>query len=285
MSAEDQRMIAMVDAQDDTILTGEAVALDLRPASFVLRGAGAAIDFFVYFLVWLAIVIAVTSPVMSALLDSATAQAAIIGALVLCTVIIPTLVELLTHGRSLGKLAVGVRIVRDDGGAIGFRHAFIRALLGFIEIFGTLGGIAALTGLLNTKSKRLGDLLAGTYSQHERISHYNPPVFGVPVELAGWSLTADVARMPDALARRIAQFLGAASGLTPESRVRVSQELAAEAAVFVSPVPQVHPELFLAAISAVRREREFLGLRLKSERLSQLTPALKALPHDFPDRR
>ena len=222
---------------------------------------------------------------MSAVLDAATTQAAVIGALVLCTVIIPTLVELLTHGRSLGKLAVGARIVRDDGGSIGFRHAFIRALLGFIEIFGTLGGIAALTGLLNSTSKRIGDLLAGTYSQHERISRYNPPVFGVPVELADWALTADVARMPDALSRRIAQFLGAAGGLTHSSRERVSRDLATEAAVWVSPVPEIHPELFLAAVSALRREREFLGLRLQRERLDQLTPALRALPHDFPDRR
>ena len=34
----------------------------------------------------------------------------------------------------LGRLAVGSRIVRIDGGAAGFRHAFIRALVGVIEI-------------------------------------------------------------------------------------------------------------------------------------------------------
>ena len=33
---------------------------------------------------------------------------------------IPTAVETLSQGKSLGKLAVGARIVRDDGGSIGF---------------------------------------------------------------------------------------------------------------------------------------------------------------------
>ena len=269
----------------DELITGEAVALDLRPTSFILRGAGAAIDWVVYFGLWLTIVITVSSPVFRALLDEAMLQAAIVVAMVLCIVIIPTLVELLSRGRSLGKLAVGARIVRDDGGAIGFRHAFIRALIGVLEIFGTLGGLAALTGLLNTKSKRLGDLLAGTYSQHERISRYTPPVFGVPLELVGWAGTADVARMPDPLARRIAQFLRSSSDLAPPSRMRLSAELAAEASRYVSPIPQTHPELLLAAISAVRRERELVALQLKRERLKHLTPALRALPHDFPDRR
>ena len=36
------------DENIDELITGEAVALDLRPTSFVMRGAGAAIDFIVY---------------------------------------------------------------------------------------------------------------------------------------------------------------------------------------------------------------------------------------------
>ncbi|MEO7147479.1 MAG: RDD family protein [Terrimesophilobacter sp.] len=269
----------------DELITGEAVALDLRPASFVLRGAGAAIDWVVYFGLWILIVVTVNSPVFVIFFDAAMLRAITVVALVLSIVVIPTVVELLTRGRSLGKLAIGARIVRDDGGAIGFRHAFIRALLGVMEIFGTLGGLAALTGLLNSRSKRLGDLVAGTYSQHERISRYTPEVFGVPVELVGWAQTADVAKLPDPLARRISQFLASAGGLTPDSRARVSQELAAEASIYVSPIPPAHPELLLAAVSALRRDREFTALQLQRTRLDQLTPALKALPHDFPDRR
>jgi uncharacterized RDD family membrane protein YckC len=270
---------------DDTeLMTGEAVGLDLRPTSFVLRGAGALVDVIVYLGVWIAGVLVVNSPALAGALDDAAVKAVTIASLVFCIVVLPTAVELLTHGKSLGRLMVGARIVRDDGGAIGFRHAFIRALTGVLELFMSLGGIAALFGLLNGRTKRMGDILAGTYSQYERVQRREPEVFGVPVALVGWSRSADVARMPDGLARRIAQFLRQASGLTPDTRIRVAAQLANEAARFVSPLPQADPELFLAAVAAVRRERELLALQLTKQRLGSVEPVLTGLPHRFPPR-
>jgi len=271
-------------AAEDELITGEAVALDLRPTGFVLRAAGAAIDVFAYLLVYLLIVLLVLSPVASAFLDEGMQRTVAIVAFVFCIVAVPMSVELLTQGRSLGKLAVGARVVRDDGGAIGFRHAFIRAMAGVLELFLTFGGIATLVGLLNSKAKRLGDYLAGTYSQHERISAVEHPVFGVPLSLVQWSKTADVARMPAGLSRRIAQFLRQAAGHSPDSRERIARGLAAEAAVFVSPVPGGDPELFLAAVAALRREREAAALHLERQHLDRLAPVLDGLPHGFPDR-
>ena len=271
-------------ADELELMTGEAVALDLRPTSFILRAAGAMIDFVAYFGLWLLILLAVFSPLVSGFLDEASAKAVTLTALVFCLVIAPTAVETLTQGKSLGKLAVGARIVRDDGGSIGLRHAFIRSLTGVLEVFSTFGGIASITALLNDRSKRIGDLLAGTYSQNERVSKITPPVYGVPVELLGWAATADVARMPDGLSRRIAQFLRQASRLTPDARGRLSHSLASEASVFVSPLPSANAELFLAAVSALRRDREYTGLTLEAQRLEHLQPALRGLPHGFPER-
>lgn len=265
------------------LITGEAVALDLRATNFVLRAAGALIDWLAYIALFVLIMMGAFfafAPVM----DDALSAAVSIAALAFCTVIVPTTVETLTQGKSLGKLAVGARIVRDDGGSIGFRHAFIRSLLGVLEIMMTAGGIAAMVSLLNDKSKRLGDLIAGTYSQHERVSTAQPPLFGVPLALVDWAKTADVARMPDGLARRIAQFLRQSAGLTPDTRARLSQELAAEASRYVSPVPKENAELFLAAVAAVRRDREYLALHLQRQRLDQLEPVLGGLPHRFPER-
>lgn len=269
---------------DDELITGEAVALDLRPVGFVLRAAGAAIDVIAYLVAYLAIVLLVLSPLGFTFLDQATQASIAVGALVFCIVVVPMTVELLTQGRSLGKLAVGARVVRDDGGAIGFRHAFIRALTGVIELFMSLGGIAALVGLLNTRAKRLGDFLAGTYSQNERVPKVVLPVFGVPLELIEWSKTADVARMPAGLSRRIAQFLRQARGHSPHSRSRISRDLANETARYVFPVPEADPELFLAAVAALRREREYAALHLERQHLGHLAPALENLPHGFPDR-
>ena len=186
------------DEPENQLITGEAVALDLRPASFVLRAAGTIIDWVVslglFILAWVVVI-----PVFFTVdMESGLIQIFAVSSLVVAIVVVPVTVETLSRGKSLGKLAVGVRIVRDDGGAIGFRHAFIRAMTGVLEIYLTFGGFAAIVGFLGTRSKRLGDLIAGTYSQYERVSRHDKPVFGVPYELQHWALTADVARMPAA---------------------------------------------------------------------------------------
>jgi len=272
------------DEQNDELITGEAVALDLRPAGFILRAGGAAIDFIVYFGGYFLGLFILFSASISLRLDEAMLQAISIAGLVLFILVIPITVEVLSHGKSLGKLAVGARIVRDDGGAIGLRHAAIRGITAVLEIYMTLGGGALLIGLFNSRAKRLGDLLAGTYSQHERVAQIVTPVYGVPLPLVEWAKTADVARMPDALARRIAHYLAQARGLSPETRVRLGRQLANEASIYVSPLPVADAELFLAAVASLRRDREFAALQLQQRRLEQLKPVLTGLPHRFPNR-
>jgi hypothetical protein len=66
--------------------------------------------------------------------------------------------------------------------------------------------------------------------------------------------------------------------------VRLAAELASEAAPWVSPLSEADPELFLAAVAAVRRERDYRALMLERERLEHLSPLLTGLPHGFPDR-
>lgn len=270
--------------QNDELITGEAVALDLRPAGFILRAGGAAIDFIVYFGGYFLGLFIFSIAAQSAGLDDALVRAISVAGLVLFILVIPVTVELLSHGKSLGKLAVGARIVRDDGGAIGLRHAAIRGVVAVLEVYMTFGGGALLIGLLNGRAKRLGDLLAGTYSQHERIPLIVTPVYGVPTPLIEWSKTADVARMPDALSRRIAHYLTQARGLSPETRARLGRDLANEASIYVSPLPTVDAELFLAAVASLRRDREFAALQLQQRRLEQLKPVLTGLPHHFPPR-
>ncbi|MER3388691.1 MAG: RDD family protein [Microcella sp.] len=274
---------------ESELLTGEAVALELRPASVIARMAGGIIDYLTYIiatglLLWLMLSAASAIGIPDALFAAVSIACVFVG-----VVLAPAVVETASQGKSLGRLALGDRIVRDDGGAIAFRHAFIRAFVGFFEIVLTFGGAAVVVALLNPRAKRLGDLLAGTYSQYERVAAERSLVYGVPVQLTEWAATADVARMPDALSRRIAQFLRQASGHTGPTRERLARSLSAEAALYVSPVPNVDsgllsPELFLAAVAALRREREATGLRLEQARLAELQPTLAALPHGFPDR-
>jgi uncharacterized RDD family membrane protein YckC len=270
--------------EDDQVMTGEAVGLDLHPTGFALAAAGAAIDWVVY------VGLAVGSLLLVAFLfglsgeqDTAVAAAIGVATEVTALVAVPVAVETLSRGKSLGRLAVGARIVRDDGGAIRFRHAFIRGLVWILEGL-PFGAIAALIGIFNGRSKRLGDLLAGTYSQYERVAHPPTLVFAVPYELQDWARTADVARIPNRLAQRLSQFLRGANQLTPSTRDQLARQLANEVSAFVSPIPPVSPELFVAGVIALRRDREYAALRLEQERLSRLDAALTGSPYELPPR-
>ena len=182
---------------------------------------------------------------------------------------LPTAVETASRGRSLGKLALGLRVVRDDGGAIGFRHAFIRALTGVVEIYLTFGGLAVLVGFLNPSSKRLGDLLAGTHAQVERVPALPSTAFGVPPELVGWAATADVARLPDPLARRVAAFL--AQRRPPrarEPRPRRGHRSPRRSRRSSRRCRMPPPERFLAGVVALRRDRDARGAPARATRAS-----------------
>lgn len=267
----------------DELMTGEAVAIDVRPTGFILRAAGAAIDWLVYVTLLVGILV-LAQVTLAEAVDQAAMAAVSVAALVVSIVIAPVAVEVATHGRSPGKFAIGARIVRDDGGAESLRHAFVRALAGVFEIYFTFGGLAALIALLSPRSKRLGDLLAGTYSQHERVASAPPAPLPLPPALAQWAAVADVAKLPDALARRIAQFLSQLSALTPTARAGLATQLAAEAAGYVSPLPNVDPITLLVAVAAVRRERDRVALQLEAQRLAGLEPVLGGIPHGFPQR-
>jgi uncharacterized RDD family membrane protein YckC len=269
---------------DDELLIGEAVAIDVRPAGFILRAAGGAIDVVISMALLIVLLLGLSALASSGAVDEALTAALSVSALVLCFVVVPTVLEIVLKGRSVGKLAVGARIVRDDGGAISIRHSVIRGLVGVLEIYMTLGSIAIVTALLNGRSKRLGDLIAGTYSQHERVPVPVSHARGVPVMLQAWAEVADVARMPDRLGNRVAQFLVQAPRMAPATRERLAAELAAEVTPFVSPIPQVHPALFISGVAAVRRDREYAALTKQKTALDRLDPILQSLPHGFPRR-
>lgn len=260
------------------IITGEAVALELRAASFAARALGLVIDVIAHTVLFFVLVMAIGSATEG--MDPAAARALTITVAVFCFVAVPVAVETLSRGRSLGKLAVGLRIVRDDGGAIRFRHAVIRGLLGFLEIYATLGGLAVLVALFNDKSKRLGDIAAGTYALRQRVPVQPPFFVVVPPYLAPWVQHADIGRLPDGAARRARQFLQQAGHMSPASRTRLGIELATEIATHVAPPPPpgTSPEDYLAAVLAERRRREYGRLAAARQKSSMVAGRIERLP-------
>src|SRR3954467_10729837 len=131
---------------DDDLVTGEAVALDLPAATVGIRVASGLVD--VLALGLLLGLVFLTAGVVGSSDEALFAVAAVVST-VLVLVVAPTTMETLTRGRSLGHLAFGLRTVRDDAGPISFRHAFMRALVGVVEIW-MLSGVPAFACALVT---------------------------------------------------------------------------------------------------------------------------------------
>ena len=267
-----------------TLVTGEAVQLNVRPASLISRAGAAAIDYLIYMFVYAGIIIGVlwlinATNAVNDLLSGSLVTIIVVIALVL----IPTLVETLSHGKSLGKLIFGLRIVRDDGGAITFRHAFIRAMLWQFEVLATGGGVAALTGLLNGRTKRLGDLVAGTLAVAERASRLRLHPVYMPPGMAAWAQHADISPIPPSTFYRVTQFLANADSTSAAARAQRAVELATELNPYVAPAPPAGApaEHFLAAVVAAVRAADYARLEKEAETAAEFQRRTDALPYDL----
>lgn len=270
----------------DGIVIGEGVVLDARPASFITRGMGAMLDFLIIgTVIVVALILGGIWFFQSATMGEDLAMVVYVLATVTAMVGIPVTVETLSRGRSVGKLACGIRVVRDDGGPVRFRHALVRALIGVIELWLTFGGIAAIASLSNAKGKRLGDLAAGTYAVRVRGGRPASAPIVMPQALASWAHTADMRRLPDGLALAARQMLGRAARLSPESRARLGDDLAGQIERYVAPGPPpgTHPEAFLHAVLAERRERELAAGRRERKRAEEQAQLLHRLPFAVAD--
>ncbi len=244
----------------DDLVTGEGVALDLPPASLGLRLASGLIDLVVMIVLLIAILIMLAIATLNA--SPALMDAAGVLGVILALAVYPTLLETLTRGRSLGKLALGLRTVRDDAGPITFHHALVRALAAVVEVFVTSGALAFFSMLVSKRGKRLGDFLAGTYVIRDRVALRLPPPPPMPPQLAQWARSADLATLPTGLALAVRQYLARLPNLDPHSRERVGSELLAEVRQYVAPAPpsSAPPEMVLGAVVAERRERDLARL-------------------------
>ena len=219
----------------DDLVTGEAVALDLPPASLGSRLVSGLIDYLATMLLFVVTIFVFLVAVLQT--DAALVQVAVIGTVIFVFVAFPTTMETLTRGRSLGKLAMGLRTVRDDAGPISFQHALIRSLIGFVEIYAFQGAPAFFSALLSQRGKRLGDFAAGTYVVRERVKLQLSPPAPMPHHLGAWARQADIASLPTGLALAIRQFLGRLPTIDPASRDSIGGRLAEEVSRYVAPEP------------------------------------------------
>lgn len=254
------------------LVTGEAVLLDIPPASLPQRLASGLIDLIVGYVGLIASIWGVAAFGRS--ISDANLETLSLLIMVLWFVGVPVAVETFTRGRTLGKLALGLRTVRDDGGPIVFRHALARGLVGFVEIYALFGIPALLAGMSTARARRFGDLAAETYVVREANHIKLGPPAAMPYALAGWAQRADIASLPDGVALSIRQLLERRDSLSPQARAAVAHDLLGRVLPLVSPQPPAgaHPEDVLAAVLAERRRRDEERLRADEQTRRRLLP-------------
>ncbi len=245
------------------VVTGEAVALDLRIAQLPSRLTAAVLDL---------LVMAVAYTVILLLLLQAGLQSAddalIAGVSVLLIVLVflgyPVIAETLSRGRTVGKAALGLRVVRDDGGPITFRHALVRGLVGLaierpgVFLLSVGPAVGMVVSMFSERGKRIGDMAAGTVVLQERMPPRPLWTPVMPLPLAWWAPTLDLAGLDDGLALAVRQFLGRAGQLTPAAREALAGELVADVRARTTPEPPPGTPgwAYLTAVLAERRRRE-----------------------------
>jgi uncharacterized RDD family membrane protein YckC len=240
------------------LVTGDAVVLELHTATVASRSLAFALDVALQaaFLLILGLLLSAVD-----VLDGALTTVVVLVVVVLVLVGYPVIFETLSRGRSLGKLALGLRVVRDDGGPIRFRQALTRGLAGFFVDFwalGFFGAVAMIVSLCSDRGKRVGDLLAGTVVIRERVPAGRVAPIEMPPPLAGWAAQLDLSGLPAELAMAARQYLGRYGQLSDGAREHLGTRLAGEIAErLAAPVPPGVPAwAYLSAVLAERRARE-----------------------------
>jgi uncharacterized RDD family membrane protein YckC len=188
--------------------------------------------------------------------------------------------EMLWSGRSVGKRAAGIRVVRLGGTPVGFWSSLLRNILRLIDMMPTpLYLVGSVLILSTSKNQRLGDLLGNTVVIRDRlaamtlqrgmsfsepglwtvpggsVSSWAPGYGGAPAlppELANW----DVSAVNDGEFTLVRTFLANRWGYTPEARGRLALQLADRLWPLVAgPVTPPHPEQFLEAVLLVKSVR------------------------------
>jgi uncharacterized RDD family membrane protein YckC len=273
------------------VVTGEAVVLDLAVARFPSRMIALILDM----LIELPILVFVELVVFRRAaqhLNTASADAIYTAGLVAVLVGYPTIFETLTRGKTLGKMAFGLRVVSDDGGPIRFRQALIRGLTAaFVEVWNPLFcAVGLITAMISARGKRLGDLAAGTFVIQERVPQrqdLSAALAVIPPSLAGWASNLELSRLSDHTAAAASSYLRRFYDLRPAARDQLGFQLASAVAAQVSPPPPpgTPPAAYLSAVLAVRRHREhdrLAALQARQVSSSGYPPGFAQLPPGYP---
>jgi len=234
-----------------TIATPEGIELELILAGVGSRFAATLLDVVVQLSAIFALAI-----VLGPLGDNGFVIAAYLVAVFLILFAYDIVLETWNRGRSVGKLAAGLRVVRSGGDAEGFLTAAVRNFLRIIDFLPAFYVVGVTSILATSRNQRLGDLAAGTIVVRERRPAVTPAAAYVPPPAAAPYLKWDVSAVSPEDVTTLRQFLERRMSLSPGARAYLATDLAARVRPKVVGAPDGwHPESFLEGVVAAKTAR------------------------------
>ena len=210
-----------------TIATPEGVELELVLAGVGSRFAASLLDVVVQLGAIFALAI-----VLGPLGNNGFVLAVYLVAIFLILFAYDIALETWNRGRSIGKLAAGLRVVRAGGEPEGFLTAAVRNFLRIVDFLPAFYVVGVISILATSRNQRLGDLAAGALVVRERrpamtpaATYLPPPPGGAPFlewDVSGVSVD-DVATLRQFLERRVSLSPGAP---TTFGRTRAAKSVA-----------------------------------------------------------
>jgi len=234
--------------------TPERVALTLELAGLGARAFAFLVDAVCVFLLWVVglVLYSISGDLLRELQGlSWVGQLLVVAAVVSSGWGWDVLWEVAGGGRTPGKRALGIRVVRLDGAPVGLGEALARNLLRAVELpLVYAPGVLAVA--LGSRRQRLGDLVAGTLVVRER--RYDLSRYAVartaPDPRYAWLRGRAEALLAADEFERLADFLARRPGLVPGARARAAASLAAALARRAGIAAPEEPERFLEALAA-----------------------------------
>jgi len=248
-------------AGETGVVIPEAVVLEFQTAGIASRLLAATIDTVVQGVLLVAVVMGLVL-FQGAGIDLFGLQVALGYVLVFLVIFgYPAAMETLWRGRTLGKAALGLRVVTVEGGPVRFRHAAIRSIMQLVDkVFPVAPALpGTLAVLASQRNQRLGDMVAGTLVLRERSAAGRATAFSfiVPPALEPYASTLDVSALGHQDYGAVRSFLLRAATLPPQVRHDLARTLAMPlvARLHTTPPPHVDPELFLLCVAALHQRR------------------------------
>ena len=232
-----------------TIPTPEGVSLDLTLAGLGSRAIAGGID-----LVLKAGLVGLLLIVMFALLG-ADGAIVIVPAIGMTMLVYDVLFETLAGGRTPGKRASGLRVVRASGRPIDLTASVVRNALRLLDGLPLSYLPTIVSILLTRRNQRPGDLAADTVVIRDRREVDRVRAAAARPSGPGAGATWDVSAVPAEDLATVRAFLERRDGLAPDARTRLAAQLDGALRPRVGGADEPDPERFLEILYDAKRAR------------------------------